>query len=107
MLMIKDLAESKALDSKAMGRISGGTGRPASPLIDILSVFAPSNQFGQQFSQAQAATGPQSNVTVQNDNDVILAAPGSQVINTGGNSATSSNAASVAAASIPVLLQSV
>lgn len=106
MLTIKDLAESKDLDRAAMVRIAGGNGN-SSPLLDIVSIFAPSNQFGTQTSAAAAATGPQSNVTMQYDNDVILAAPGSQVINTGGNSATSSNVAQVAAASIPTLLQSV
>jgi hypothetical protein len=104
-MLINDLTASSSLDSKAMGRIVGGNGFPSSPLLDILSVFAPSNQFGTQESVAQAASGPQSNATFQSDNDVIFAAPGSQVINFGGNRSTSSNTASVVAASIPTLLQ--
>jgi hypothetical protein len=104
-MLINDLAASSSLDSKAMGRILGGNGFPSSPLLSITDIFAPSNQFAQQSSAAQAFTGPQSNFTSQSDNDVIFAAPGSQVINFGGNRSTSSNTASAVAASIPTLLQ--
>jgi hypothetical protein len=107
MMTIKDLAANKALDSKDMSRISGGTGRPANPLLDVTSIFAPSNQFGTQVSSAVAFTGPQSNLTYQGDNDVILAGQGAQAINLGGNDAVSNNTAAVNAVSAPVLVQSV
>ena len=106
-MLIKDLAANTSLDRKAMAGVVGGNGQPVSPLLDFVSIFAPSNQSGAQESAAQGFTGPQSNLTYQSDNDVIFAAPGSQVINYGGNSSTSSNAAQAAAASIPVLLQAV
>lgn len=107
MLKIADLAINEALDHDAMRAIRGGNATPASPLIDVASIFTPSNQYGTQESAAMGFTGPQSNVTLQEDNDVIVAAPGSQVINMGGNHASSSNAASAAASSIPSLLQMV
>ena len=106
-MLIKDLRSSKELDDKDMTGVVGGSGTPVAPLLGISDIFAPSNQFAQQTSFSQAFSGPQTNGTFQTDDDVIFAGQGAQVINTGGNHSTSSNAASVASASIPLLLQSV
>jgi hypothetical protein len=102
MLTIEDLSENRELDREAMATIAGGT---RGPLLDFASIFTPSNQTAMQQSAAQAFTGPQSNATFQSDNDVIMAAAGSQVINMGGNTSTSSNAASVASHALNTLLQ--
>jgi hypothetical protein len=84
MLNIKDLRSSNDLDSKEMSGVVGGSGHPGVPLFGINEIFAPSNQFATQTSLAQAASGLQSNVTHQGDNDFIHAGYGAQVTNTGG-----------------------
>jgi hypothetical protein len=105
MLSVKDLTVSKALDRKAMSGVVGGMAAPAAPLLAVLDVFAPSNQFGTQLSTATAFTSVQTNVTLQGDSDVVMGGTGAQALNLGGNSATSANTASVNAVSAPTLVQ--
>lgn len=98
---IKDLKDSKELSQDEMSKVAGGTATPANPLIDIVDIFAPSNQYGAQMSTAAAYTGPQVNGTMQDDSDVIVAGAGSQALNLGGNTADSTNVAGVTAISTP------
>jgi hypothetical protein len=106
MITIDDLNEDTELDRSAMATIVGGIRTTNSPLLNFTDIFSPSNQFAQQFSAASAFTGPQSNLTSQSDNDVLFAAPGAQIINTGGNTSNSQNTAAANANSNPFSSQS-
>lgn len=104
-MKVEDLKDSKELSREEMSKVAGGNATPANPLLDVMSVFAPTNDYGVQVSQAAAFTGEQANMTVQGDNDVIVGDAGSQALNLGGNSASSANVAGVTSVSAPTLVQ--
>ena len=83
MLTIKDLTASKELDSKEMASVAGGNGIPSF----LLNVGSPTNapKLAELMGIATSSTGPQTNTTVQNDNDYNVVIGSGQVVNTGGN----------------------
>ncbi len=83
MLTIKDLTASKELDSKEMASVAGGNGIPAF----LLNIGSPTNapKLAELIGVADSYTGPQTNGTVQNDNDYNVVIGSGQVVNTGGN----------------------
>jgi len=83
MLTIKDLTASKELDSKEMASVAGGHGIPAFLLNIASPVNAP--KAASLLGAASSYTGPQTNTTLQNDNDFNAVIGSGQVVNTGGN----------------------
>ncbi len=83
MLTIKDLTASKELDSKEMASVAGGNGIPAFLLNIASPVNAP--KAASLIGVATSYTGPQTNLTMQNDDDFNAVIGSGQVINTGGN----------------------
>ena len=83
MLTIKDLTASKELDGKEMASVAGGIGIP--PFV--LNLFSPVNGPKQAdlMGVALSSTGPQLNTTIQNDNDTNVVIGSGQVVNYGGN----------------------
>ena len=83
MLTIKDLTASKELDSKEMASVAGGHGIPAF----LLNIGSPVNapKAASLIGAASSYTGPQANLTMQNDDDFNAVIGSGQVVNTGGN----------------------